>query len=158
MALPLIPAAIGTKKALAGAGALGGAGFLKGRFGGQDTPNEQEQSTGDQITKKSTSHEQSTFSPQTTISPQRTINRDFSPQIQMGSPNASMTSKKQQQAQPEMTSQPRQTARPVMEAPVTTTPTLSPEQGVDQSGDTGQNLVLLGLIAGGSYVALEVLN
>ena len=146
------------------AGAVGVGGTALGSFiGGSGGGNKQEQrpiQKSEQVTKKDTTNIQRTFSPQTTISPQTNFDKTFSPSINLGSEGVASTQVKKQTSQSQKTAPSnRQTSR--QRNPTTTRPVQNPSQQTGQkakTGDTGQTLAMMGLIAGGSYVALEVLG
>ena len=163
--MALLPATIGTKKALGAAGVLGGGGYLGGLLSGSDGDDEREQDldqdVGDQITKKETTTRTDIHAPQITHSPQRQFDKTFSPTIMMDSPEAEggATTKKQQQAQQEVS--PDQNLEPRQRVPVTTQPTQVPRQEPMQEGqgtDMQTLIITGGLITGGTLIALEVLG
>jgi hypothetical protein len=130
------------------AGAAGGAGVLGAAMGGSNSKTEQNRYD-TQVSRKKTV----TKSEQTTISPQVSRQIDYSPQIQIDSPDSSIASKKQQSQTPTQETSPSQ--------PISITVPTDQETGdqgstTDQGGDIKKVLIIGSVVAGGAWVLREV--
>ena len=117
-------------------------------MGGSESKTEQNRYD-TQISKKETI----TNTDQTTISPQISRQVDYSPQIQIDSPDSSIASKKQQSQTPTQETSPSQ---PIVVDVPTNQETGDQGSTTDQGGGIKKVLIIGSVVAGGAYVLKEV--